>query len=71
MGNQISTDATRHEGQNRAHVSHFRKSRQLSQAVRNIHRGMDCKYATALNYRNTVVEDGEMLKSRLAALPYE
>lgn len=25
MGNQISTDATGHEGQNRAHVSHFPK----------------------------------------------
>lgn len=71
MGNQISTDATGHEGQNRAHVSHFRKSRQLFHKLRNMNRAWNCKYATALNYRNTVVEDGEMLKSRLAALPYE
>lgn len=34
-------------------------------------RPWNCKYATVLNYRNAVVEDGEMLKSRLAALPYE
>lgn len=41
MGNQISTDATGHEGQNRAHVSHFRKSRQLFHKLRNMNRGRE------------------------------
>lgn len=66
VGNLLNNERDWDEGSDRAHVSHFRKSRQLLFVLRKDKREgvWKSKYATALKYRNTVVEDGEMLKSR-------